>query len=642
MADNYNEQNLIDLEPAVKLQKPVECLGMTFRNDEMRREYFLGKLREKLKDPEFRKIEGFPIGEDEDILALSDPPYYTACPNPFIEDFIKHYGKPFDPVTDNYHREPFAVDVIEGKQDPIYKAHSYHTKVPHLAIVPLILHYTEPGDLIMDGFCGSGMTGVAAQWCDTDSPIHRKTLQDKMSKEGLNEPKWGMRRVILNDLSPVATFIAANYNINFDVAEFTNVAKQLLNDVEAQIGWMYETTHTDNKIGKIEYTVWSEIFSCSDCSGEIVFMQDAMNSETKKIKNSFVCPHCGALLSKNNLDRVFESRVDPLLKLPWRRVKYRACVISYIVRGKRFVKAPDINDFALLDKIQNIQFPQSFTSIRLPIENMYHGSRIEPKGITYTHHFYTPRAAHALATLWETASNCSNHRIRKMLLYFVEQAVVGMTLMNRHHVIGRANVNQQLMGVYYVPSLHEETAYWRILEGKLERLVKTFHNHLAIHGASIISTASTTSLNVPDKTIDYVFTDPPFGENIFYADLNLLVESWHKVVTSASKEAIIDRFKQKFLPEYQDLMQSCFGEYYRILKPGRWITVVFHNSRNAVWNAIQEGMFAAGFVVADVRTLDKQQGSYRQITSAAVKQDLVISAYRPNGGLVDTIHADRR
>jgi hypothetical protein len=88
--------------------RPVECLGMTFPNDEERREYFLEKLREKLKDSEFRKIEGFPIGSDEDILALSDPPYYTACPNPFIADFIKHYGKPYDPKTDNYRREPFS------------------------------------------------------------------------------------------------------------------------------------------------------------------------------------------------------------------------------------------------------------------------------------------------------------------------------------------------------------------------------------------------------------------------------------------------------------------------------------------------------------------------------------------------------
>ena len=56
----------------------VECLGMTFENDEARRAYFIEKLREKLKDPEFRTIEGFPTADDDDILILSDPPYYTA------------------------------------------------------------------------------------------------------------------------------------------------------------------------------------------------------------------------------------------------------------------------------------------------------------------------------------------------------------------------------------------------------------------------------------------------------------------------------------------------------------------------------------------------------------------------------------
>ena len=138
---------------------------------------------------------------------------------------------------------------------------------------------------------------------------------------------------------------------------------------------------------------------------------------------------------------------------------------------------------------------------------------------------------------------------------------------------------------------------------------------------------------LPADSIDYVFTDPPFGENIFYADLNYLVESWHRACTRSDTEAIVDRPKGKQIADYQRLMQHCFEAYRRVLKPGRWITVVFHNSRNAIWNAIQEAMFAAGFVVADVRTLDKQQGSYRQVTSTAVKQDLVISAYKPNGGL---------
>src|SRR3990170_5146158 len=88
----------------------VECLGIIFPNDEERRKHFLGILREKLKDPVFRKIEGFPIGSDEGILALSDPPHYTACPNPFLADFIKHYGKPYEP-SKPYSREPFAADV---------------------------------------------------------------------------------------------------------------------------------------------------------------------------------------------------------------------------------------------------------------------------------------------------------------------------------------------------------------------------------------------------------------------------------------------------------------------------------------------------------------------------------------------------
>ena len=116
--DSSTQQNLF--ESGSQATGPVECLGLTFENDEVRRSHFLAILREKLKDPEFRKIEGFPIGEDEDILALSDPPYYTACPNPFLEDFIRCYGKPYAPETDDYHREPFAADVSEGRNDQIF------------------------------------------------------------------------------------------------------------------------------------------------------------------------------------------------------------------------------------------------------------------------------------------------------------------------------------------------------------------------------------------------------------------------------------------------------------------------------------------------------------------------------------------
>jgi hypothetical protein len=165
---------------------------------------------------------GFPHGSDEDILALSDPPYYTACPKPWVSDFMAHWSNEQQGLRteseentqptalgQSYHREPFAVDVSEGKTDPIYKAHSYHTKVPHLAIVPSILHYTEPGGIVLDGFCGSGMTGVAAQWCGTAPEQYRREVESRFEQQGHLKPTWGARRAVLNDLSPEGTFIAA-------------------------------------------------------------------------------------------------------------------------------------------------------------------------------------------------------------------------------------------------------------------------------------------------------------------------------------------------------------------------------------------------------------------------------------------------
>ena len=222
-------------EDDARTSGPVECLGMTFESDGARRAYFLEKLREKLQDPEFHKIEGFPIGTDEDILALSDPPYYTACPNPFIEDFIRHYGRPYDP-SEPYHREPFAVDVSEGKGDPIYNAHSYHTKVPYKAIMPAILHYTEPGDVILDGFAGSGMTGVAAQMCANPEHEFLLRLEQEWEAAGYEPPRWGARKVVLNDLGPAATFIGANYNLPCDLATFAAKASQILAELEQEIG----------------------------------------------------------------------------------------------------------------------------------------------------------------------------------------------------------------------------------------------------------------------------------------------------------------------------------------------------------------------------------------------------------------------
>lgn len=636
MATDKNQQ-LPGMGQGDAVAGPVECLGMTFPNDEARRAHFTEKLREKLRDPEFRRLDGFPTGEDEAILRMSDPPYYTACPNPFVEDFVQAYGKPYDP-QEPYRREPFAVDVSVGKTDQLYKAHSYHTKVPHLAIVPSILHYTEPGDVVLDGFCGSGMTGVAAQWCGTAPIGYRRSLEAQWKEDGHPAPNWGARRVILNDLGPAASFIAAGYNLPFDVAEFERTAKHLLRSVRDEVGWMYETLHTDGQTkGRINYTVWSEVFSCPECGGEVSFVKEALDAATKRVLSEFPCPSCTALLTKRNLERSYETVVDPASGAPYKRIRLRPAFLNYTVGKTKHEKPLGPDDLATLARIDALPLPPEVPTAEFPIAEMYHGSRLAPKGFTRVHHLLVRRAAHALAALWRMADAVGDDRTRLAMLYFVEQGVRNLSVLNAYEPLAYSQNARGQKIVYYVPSQHAEVSPWFFLDGKLSRLAKAFSPMPSVRSMGMVSTGDCADLRVTNSSIDYIFTDPPFGENIFYADLNFVTESWHGVFTATGTEAIVDRKKRKSIHDYQELMRRCFAEYHRVLKPGRWITVVFHNSKNAVWNAIQEAMLAGGFVVADVRTLDKQQGSYRQVTSSAVKQDLIISAYRPSDELEERL-----
>ena len=629
--------NLVAEPSADEQSGYVECLGLTFESEDARRAHFLARLKEEL--PKLRQRVDFPGGADEDILRLSDPPYYTACPNPFLAEFVERYGRPYDP-DELRHKKPFAVDVSEGKTDLLYKAHSYHTKVPHRAIAPSILHYTEPGDIVLDGFCGSGMTGVAAQWCGAASSEYRQELESQWKKEGREPPKWGARRAILGDLSPAATFIAANYNIPFDVSAFAEAAQTLLDDVEEEIGWMYETLHTDGKTkGRINYTVWSEVFTCPECVTEIEYVKETLDKETGRTRTQFPCPACNAHLTKSLLNRLRISEWDAAINQNVETTKRVPVLINYTADGTKHEKAPTAHDFDLLDRIHALGQPAE-----LPVDKMMHapegavawGDEYSPgvAGFSHIHQIFLPRAGHALSALWRQTTKSPDCRTRDMLLFFTEQAVLGMSLLNRFRPTGHSQVGQHMAGRIRLLSQHSECNPWYILNGKLKRLKKAFTPMPSQVGDSQLTTGDCADLTLPDNSVDYIFTDPPFGHNLAYSELNFVNEAFLRVFTRNEPEAIVSRTQKKDTPAYQRLMTRCFDEYCRVLKPGRWMTVVFHNSKNAIWNAIQEGLRSAGFVVADVRVLDREQGTYNQVNAAqAVKQDLVISAYKPNGGL---------
>ena len=627
------------LEEELEARKnaPVECLGMTFPNDEERRKYYLEKLREKLKDPEFRKIEGFPIGSDEDILALSDPPYYTACPNPFVEDVLRQHIRPYNPETDTYRVEPFASDVSEGKQDPICMAHTYHTKVPYRAIMRYILHYTRPGDVVLDSFAGTGMTGLAAQLCANPDPSFREAIEIEWTAADKPPPRWGRRFAILYDLSPFATFLARNFNSNLKVDVFTTEAMALLSDSEHALGWMYETDRKGSEArGQLQYTILTESIYC-DCGRELLFWQpkDTME-QLPQPEYTFRCPDCDAEVSKSSAARATSTVADSLIGAAIRQNKQTPVLIEAKFGEKLIKKVPSQFDGDLLRRIGR-QKPVDYVPTQpMMFDGTDWGDMFRAGyhfGVTHAHHFWTHRNLLVLSDLFARAKKS---RVPWEMLFLCTSLAVKTG--SRMHNVGFKDAKLNLAGQIYntlqLTSISAERNLYVLGRGKINDIRSVF-NVQKHQRSTIISTGSAVQLaGIPDSSVDYVFVDPPFGDNIMYSELSFLYEAWLRVFTHQRDEAIMSVKQAKSLAEYQRLMLRAFRELFRVLKPGRWITVSFHNSKNAVWNAIQEALGYAGFVVADVRTLDKGQGTYKQMTTAgAVKQDLVISAYKPNGGL---------
>ena len=260
--------------------------------------------------------------------------------------------------------------------------------------------------------------------------------------------------------------------------------------------------------------------------------------------------------------------------------------------------------------------------------------RNDDMGITHVHQFYYKRPLYLLSKIFSVLNNTQSPNLN-YLKYTFDQTIFGLSKLNRYGPTHYSQVNRMLSGTLYIGSQVSEVSLPYLIGGKINRLKKALELYKKTDSHNCIITQSSSRINaIPQDSIDYIFTDPPFGGNLMYSELNFLHEAWYKVFTNNRSEAVVNDVQRKGLPEYQALMERCFAENYRILKPGRWMTVEFHNSQNKVWMAIQQALTRAGFIIADVRTLDKKQGTFKQVTTtSAVKQDLIISAYKPNGGL---------
>ncbi|MDT2218511.1 DNA methyltransferase [Enterococcus faecalis] len=600
-----------------KENKPVECLGMTFKNDDERREYFRNELRKKL--PDLKNIEGFPIGEDEDIIELSDPPYYTACPNPWLNDFILQNKSTTKSINSKV--EPYYADVSEGKNDKIYMAHAYHTKVPYKAIMKYILHYTEPGETVLDAFCGTGMTALACYNCGDEKIV-----------SSLSETaQIGQRHSIISDLSPAATFISSNFLKNFSAINFQKKVKEILIHLENELGDLFKTNHLGDGLGDINYTIWSEVYNCPNCSFEYDYYSMIYDETTGKELREFSCPNCGVKLNKALGEKIWTLENDLMTGEKRKIAKMIPVSINYTYQKNRFLKKPDKQDIEKLNKARVLASQLDFHPQKLPGGVNSRQPEVS-HGFKYLHDFYSSRN---LLFIYRYIQEISKYGIKDMGMFLLTASMQNSSFLYRWRSNGKGGI---LSGTLYICSTPQENNIMNIFKRKLKDISYIDLNNKT----TFISINSATNMGISSNSIDYIFTDPPFGANLNYSELNFLWEGWLNVFSNNKKEAIVNSFQNKNLNDYHELMYQSFKEYYRVLKPDKWITIEFSNSQAAVWNSIQDSIQKAGFIIANVAALDKKQGSFKAVTSAtAVKQDLVITAYKPSEKIIKSMREEK-
>lgn len=317
------------------------------------------------------------------------------------------------------------------------------------------------------------------------------------------------------------------------------------------------------------------------------------------------------------MDKAYEVTYDEILHTNTKVNKTVPVRINYTLGKDRHEKTLDANDFDIIEKINQLSIV-GLQSNKILIGD--ESKRIERNGISHSHQFYTKRSFIILNRLKEL---CSDSPILRAWLSSI------LLITTRMYAFRTDRKGGFMKGTLYIPSYNIEINPLHALKGKISGFVSAYYNN---RGNSVVSVSSATKLDsIPSNSVDYMFVDPPFGANIMYSELNSIWEGWLGVRTNNKEEAIVNKSQNKDLFAYQALMNSSLSEFYRILKPGKWLTMEFSNTSASVWNSIQNALQGVGFVLANVAALDKKQGSFKAImTTTAVKQDLIITCFKPS------------
>ncbi len=498
--------------------------------------------------------------------------------------------------------QPFLSEVhARGKGSTVYTTHPYHTKVPIEAISPHIAHYTLPGDIILDPFCGSGMTGVAA-------------LANR-------------RRAILVDLSPAAVHIAESHVTPAPLASLESASASILDrSREYEAEWYGTSCRKCGGKATIAYVIWSSEIRCL-CGSQFLLWDLAVDSATGEMKRDSVCPHCGEHLLGHQSIRTGNRPVTTVYDCEGHCTPSRQEAPTNESEGQ-LIRSSEVHvlpSWAPDSPMMHVRPGQRWGEQWRP---GYH------RAVTHVRDFYTHRAWASLAFLYDQIQK-EDQTVRKHLLFAFTACLPAVSRMVKYLPSrgGRSNTP----GTLYIPALSLEQNVIRVFERRLHRIL-SFARWQADHsfqsGDACVVTGSATNLGgIPDDSIDYVFTDPPFAENIQYAELNFLIEAWLRAYTETSLEAVISPARGLGPNHFAHVMKLSFQEMFRVLKKGHFCTVIFHNTSAKNWQMIMSAVRNSGFKLESVTFIDKGQSGWNQVTSEyAANFDPVLHLRKIDGG----------
>lgn len=508
----------------------------------------------------------------------------------------------------------------------LYNAFSYPTKISPETIALLIASHTAPGATVLDVFGGSGTTGLAALLCDRPTALMRKMASD------LQIPvAWGPRNAVIQDLSVLGAFVSETMCNPPDPSEFVRAADTMLEAVETDLGNPYGTIDPLGARGTIRHTIWSEVLACPGCGREATYWDSAVGTAPLRLLEEFHCPSCRNSLPMGDVPRVCEAVFDPLLDAQITRRKRVPAAVFGKTAGKNWKRPADTSDPG--DDPARLRETRHSGPV-LPIHwGELHRAGYHT-GISHLHHFYTARNFEAMSAIWAAAERADASVRDALRLLALSYNASHSTLMTRVVIKGGSDfvITGSQSGVLYVSALPVEKNLFLGMKRKAKDLQAAFALVHGSRGRVTVVNASSVSVPASEKSIDYVFTDPPFGDYIPYAEVNQVNEAWLGRLTSQSHEITVSPSQDRDVADYGALLGEVFSEVRRVMKDDAKATVVFHSAKAEVWRALTSAYEAAGLQVEATGVLDKRQSSFKQVVSnVAVKGDPLILLSKADG-----------